>query len=73
MKSLLTYALASLMLIAGCASHAGNGHGNKFGHWFFGKFSETQIGPRPFYLVEDMDEGELKDKLKSCESGPFFQ
>jgi glycerophosphoryl diester phosphodiesterase len=26
----------------------------------------VQLGPRPYYLVEDMDEGELKDTLKSC-------
>ncbi len=26
----------------------------------------TQLGPRPYYLVNDMDEGPLKDKLLSC-------
>ena len=31
----------------------------------------VQLGPRPFYLVEDMDESPLKQKLKSCENGPF--
>lgn len=31
----------------------------------------TQLGPRPFYLVDDMDEGALKNKLKACKSGPF--
>ena len=30
-----------------------------------------QLGPRPFYLVDDMDEGELKEKLKACSKGPF--
>ncbi|MDY6943801.1 MAG: glycerophosphodiester phosphodiesterase family protein [Pseudomonadota bacterium] len=25
-----------------------------------------QLGPRPFYLVEDMDEGELKSALQAC-------
>jgi glycerophosphoryl diester phosphodiesterase len=30
-----------------------------------------QLGPRPFYLVEDMDEGPLKRKLQSCKNGPF--
>ncbi|HMJ14667.1 MAG TPA: glycerophosphodiester phosphodiesterase family protein [Polyangiaceae bacterium] len=25
-----------------------------------------QLGPRPYYLVEDMDEGPLKDKLQAC-------
>ncbi|MGU3493752.1 glycerophosphodiester phosphodiesterase family protein [Xanthobacteraceae bacterium A53D] len=31
----------------------------------------AQLGPRPFYLVDDLDPGPLKDKLKSCEAGPF--
>ncbi len=26
----------------------------------------AQLGPRPFYLLEDMDEGRLKDALKQC-------
>ena len=26
----------------------------------------VQLGPRPFYLVDNMDEGPLKDKLQSC-------
>lgn len=29
-----------------------------------------QVGPRPFYLVEGMDEGPLKKKLESCEDQP---
>jgi glycerophosphoryl diester phosphodiesterase len=33
--------------------------------------ADVALGPRPFFLVDDMDEGPLKDKLKSCESGPF--
>jgi glycerophosphoryl diester phosphodiesterase len=36
-------------------------------------FSTAQLGPRPFYLVEGMDEGWLKDRLKSCASGPFYK
>ena len=31
----------------------------------------VQLGPRPFFLVDDMDEGDLKDKLESCNEGPF--
>lgn len=31
----------------------------------------VQLGPRPYYLVNDMDEGDLKDKLESCTEGPF--
>lgn len=32
---------------------------------------EIQVGPRPYYLVEDMDQGALKRKLQSCAEGPF--
>lgn len=31
----------------------------------------VQLGPRPFYLIDDMEEGKLKTKLKSCVKGPF--
>lgn len=33
----------------------------------------ANLGPRPFFLVDDMDEGGLKDALKQCESGPFYR
>lgn len=33
----------------------------------------AQLGPRPFFLVDDMDEGALKDALKACEAGPFYR
>ncbi|MFK7966737.1 MAG: glycerophosphodiester phosphodiesterase family protein [Burkholderiaceae bacterium] len=32
-----------------------------------------QLGPRPFFLVKDMDESPLKDKLQSCRKGPFYK
>lgn len=35
--------------------------------------NSIQIGPRPYFLVEDMDESALKDKLESCEAGPFYR
>ena len=35
------------------------------------KNSSVQLGPRPFYLVNDMDESALKKKLQSCANGPF--
>ncbi|WP_104987088.1 glycerophosphodiester phosphodiesterase family protein [Sorangium cellulosum] len=31
----------------------------------------VQLGPRPYYLVEDMDDGELKETLLACSEGPF--
>jgi glycerophosphoryl diester phosphodiesterase len=30
-----------------------------------------QLGPRPFYLVDGMDEGPLKNRLLQCKDGPF--
>jgi glycerophosphoryl diester phosphodiesterase len=33
----------------------------------------VQVGPRPFYLVEGMDDGPLKSKLQQCEAGPFYR
>jgi glycerophosphoryl diester phosphodiesterase len=31
----------------------------------------VQLGPRPMYLVEDMDAGALKTELQQCLDGPF--
>jgi glycerophosphoryl diester phosphodiesterase len=31
----------------------------------------VQLGPRPFFLVEDMEDSRLKRKLQSCSNGPF--
>lgn len=33
--------------------------------------SNIQLGPRPFFLVDDMDEGQLKNKLLACGKGSF--
>ncbi|WP_026958318.1 glycerophosphodiester phosphodiesterase family protein [Aliagarivorans taiwanensis] len=33
----------------------------------------VELGPRPYYLVDDMDEGALKDQLAACADGPFYK
>ena len=33
--------------------------------------SSVQLGPRPFFLVNDMNDGRLKRKLQQCSEGPF--
>lgn len=33
----------------------------------------NQIGPRPYYLVEDMDLGPLKDELTNCSARKYFK
>ena len=39
-----------------------------------GSAHETiQLGPRPFYLVDGMDDGELKQRLSQCRRGPFHR
>lgn len=35
------------------------------------KPGKIHLGPRPFFLVKDMDKSPLKRKLKSCSKGPF--
>ena len=74
LKSLSTWSLASLLLAAGCASQAtpDNQHRLRDALHLPGKLTQTQLGPRPYFLVQDMDESPLKDKLASCANGPFF-
>jgi len=36
-----------------------------------GRKLTVQLGPRPFYLVDDMDEGPLKNRLLSCSEHKF--
>ncbi|MEO1399122.1 MAG: glycerophosphodiester phosphodiesterase family protein [Pseudomonadota bacterium] len=33
--------------------------------------STVQLGPRPFFLVDEMSDGALKRKLNACKAGPF--
>ena len=35
--------------------------------------ARVQLGPRPYYLVDGMDEGTLKDRCGSARTGPFRQ
>jgi glycerophosphoryl diester phosphodiesterase len=49
------------------------------GRGFYGEHGQkiqdesVQVGVRPFYLVEGMDEGRLKDRLERCGDGPFYR
>ncbi|WP_419910503.1 glycerophosphodiester phosphodiesterase family protein [Hoeflea sp.] len=33
----------------------------------------VHLGPRPFYLLENLSDGALKEALRACEKGPFFK
>lgn len=64
----MTAAFGSLTTVSNLASadrHDDRGRGHD-------KSSDSiQLGPRPFYLVEGMDPGPLKNKLMQCQNGPF--
>ncbi|WP_428985288.1 glycerophosphodiester phosphodiesterase family protein [Shewanella corallii] len=34
--------------------------------------AQIQVGPRPYFLVADMDDGDLKSQLEQCSEGPFY-
>ena len=42
-------------------------------HSLAGKFSPVQLGPRPYFLIDDMDDGPLKDTLKACTKKRVFR
>lgn len=58
-------ALAAGVVLLTCAASA-----DDFGGGHHGQGS-VQLGPRPFYLVDGMDEGQLKHRLEQCSNGPF--
>ncbi len=33
----------------------------------------VQLGPRPFFLINDMEDGKLKEELAECRNGPFYR
>lgn len=59
-----TTALALALGLMPGITHADDNHRN-------GRKEAIQVGVRPYYLIEQMKDGPLKDKLKSCENGPF--
>jgi glycerophosphoryl diester phosphodiesterase len=67
------YSAAPAVLLAtlcSFATFAGDYGDDSARQWFR---SSAQVGDRPFYLVEGMDDSRLKRKLQSCENGPFYK
>jgi glycerophosphoryl diester phosphodiesterase len=58
----LALALASVPNASGADDNKPRGHGRP----------AVQVGVRPYYLVDQLSPGPLKDKLESCKDGPFF-
>ena len=58
--------LASLFVLSGCATAIRDEDSAKD---LNNRQLDVQVGPRPAWLVDDMDEGPLKEKLERCEVG----
>lgn len=72
------YSIRTMMLAAGVLAStfvfAGiDADSFKAGENVHAQRDKIQLGPRPFFLVEDMDDSELKEKLKSCGKRPFLK
>ncbi len=59
----------ALTLCATTVARADGGNENDEGHRQ--SESNVQLGPRPFFLVNEMEDGRLKRQLQKCTSGPF--
>ena len=58
--------LASLFVLSGCATAIRDEDSAKD---LNNRQLDVQVGPRPAWLVDDMDEGPLKEKLERCDVG----
>lgn len=61
--------LAAALAMASAAAGAWHGHGD--GHGGARGGETVQLGVRPFYLIDGMDDGPLKRRLQQCSRGPF--
>jgi glycerophosphoryl diester phosphodiesterase len=67
-------AFATVATVAAVASAEGYGVAGIFGRHVqrhHHPSSNVQVGPRPYYLADDMDDGQLKDRLMSCSEMPL--
>ncbi|KAL9006271.1 MAG: hypothetical protein Q9188_000993 [Gyalolechia gomerana] len=70
MRSLIASSLLlSLASSAVIPKHPGSGNNGNRSH--SNQTFAVELGPRPYYLVDNMDEGPLKEQLQSCSEGPF--
>ena len=67
---------ALLMFTTALAANAHYDKHEKYkNHYYYPKYfkSSVELGPRPFYLVDNLEHGRLKKKLERCEKGPFYK
>ncbi len=62
-QQIFTFTLTAIISVLPSLTMAGSGNDDQ----------SVQLGTRPFYLVEGMDDGPLKDRLMGCQNGPFYR
>ncbi|WP_232297896.1 glycerophosphodiester phosphodiesterase family protein [Nitrosospira sp. NpAV] len=72
-STLAAFALLAVLSIIATASSASrhDDDGDDSHHGESRNSMNIQLGPRPFFLVNDMGEGALRNRLKHCGDGPF--
>ena len=66
--------ITALLLITSVTANADNGKHQEKHEEHETKINQSiQLGPRPSYLVNDMQDSKLKRKLQQCEKGPFYK
>jgi glycerophosphoryl diester phosphodiesterase len=71
----IVFVTATLLTAVCFAGGHGHERGHKKGkhdhHWKEREETSVQLGPRPYYLINDMEESELKDELLACDKERF--
>ena len=70
-KHFLTLGLAAAIGAAACVAQAADAFADDAEAMASKREINVQIGPRPFFLINDMDSSPLKRKLKQCENKTF--
>ncbi|ABD80063.1 glycerophosphodiester phosphodiesterase family protein [Saccharophagus degradans] len=71
-KILSTCGVAVALVLAAQSFAGGKDHKHRDHHsWGKHHSSNVQVGPRPYFLIDDMDESWLKRKLQRCENKPL--
>lgn len=63
MMTLTRAVLSTVLCACATASFADRDHDERH--------TNVQLGPRPYYLIEGLRPGELKERLQKCSEGPF--
>jgi glycerophosphoryl diester phosphodiesterase len=69
----LLAALCSFASLAGDYGRGDDNYGDRHDDNGWPARTSVQLGDRPFFLIDGLDDSRLKDKLQSCKAGPFYR